>query len=450
MDKKNFAKLATGSLLGAVLVCGNALLLNTNNADAAVWSANTPDSIQITKGQKTYTVKYGDTLWAISIKTNIKVDTLAQASGIDNPNDIQIGQKIVLKGNKLVVKDSSGEVVGSTTLNDSDKVVENQSFGTAVTTPTPSSASTSNSIASQANTVTTVSTESTQQVAPSVPTANVPVTPSKPDSGTTTPTTPSGSTPTTPDQGTTTPSTPDQGTTTPTTPDQGTTTPSTPDQGTTTPSTPDEGTTTPTTPDEGTTTPSTPDEGTTTPSTPDQGTTTPSTPDNSYLIDPADPNSFMTNEGIAKARSIAEAQINEIRAKAGLEAVDFSNEILQNAANKRAEQVAESFNTTDYYDNHAGFDGVMAEAKEQLKEQNLNLYYSGECESMAVIKYSQNSPEKVGKDSIVLLTKDKAHYDILTDNAFSHAAVGIAKATTKKWGNIYVVIVDFAHLLDLD
>ena len=61
MDKKNFAKLATGSLLGAVLVCGNALLLNTNTADAAVWSANTPDSIQITKGQKTYTVKYGDT-----------------------------------------------------------------------------------------------------------------------------------------------------------------------------------------------------------------------------------------------------------------------------------------------------------------------------------------------------------------------------------------------------
>ena len=124
MDKKNFAKLATGSLLGAVLVCGNALLLNTNTADAAVWSANTPDSIQITKGQKTYTVKYGDTLWAISIKTNIKVDTLAQASGIDNPNAIQIGQKIVLNGNKLVVKDSDGEVIGKTTLNDSDKVVE--------------------------------------------------------------------------------------------------------------------------------------------------------------------------------------------------------------------------------------------------------------------------------------------------------------------------------------
>ena len=227
MDRKNFAKLATGSLLGAALVCGSALM-TANNASASTWHANSPESIQIVKGQKVYTVKYGDTLWAISVKTNIKISTLAKASGITNPDFIQVGQKIILSGNNLTVEDSNGNVVGQAKLKNSDKVVKGQSFGTPVT---------AQAAASQTVSVTVPNTNSS--AATIVP--NTPAAPAIPDQGTTTPTTP--------DQGSTTPTNPDQGTTTPTNPDQGTTTPTNPDQGTTTPTNPDQGTTTPTTPD---------------------------------------------------------------------------------------------------------------------------------------------------------------------------------------------------------
>ena len=154
----------------------------------------------------------------------------------------------------------------------------------------------------------------------------------------------------------------------------------------------------------------------------------------------------MTNEGISKAQSIAEAQINEIRANAGLDEVDFSNEILQNAANKRAEQAAAYFEANDTYDNHKGFKSVMAEVGDELASQDLVLVNYGECESMAVIKMGENTPEKVGVESIKLLTTDKPHYDILTTEEFNNAAVSIKKVTTKKYGDIYLVIVDFAAI----
>ncbi|MDC2828967.1 LysM peptidoglycan-binding domain-containing protein [Limosilactobacillus mucosae] len=440
MDRKNFAKLATGSLLGAALVCGSALM-TANNASASTWHANSPESIQIVKGQKVYTVKYGDTLWAISVKTNIKIATLAKASGITNPDFIQVGQKIILSGNNLTVEDSNGNVVGQAKLKNSDKVVKSQSFGTPVT---------AQAAASQTVSVTVPNTNSS--AATIVP--NTPVAPASNASASETPAAPvtpdQGTMPTTPDQGTTTPTTPDQGTTTPTNPDQGTTTPTNPDQGTTTPTTPDQGTTTPTNPDQGSTTPTNPDQGTTTPTNPDQGSTTPTTPDSSYLTDPSNPNSFMTDEGISKARSIAEDQINEIRTNVGLEAVDFSNEVLQNAANKRAEQAAAYFEANDAYDNHKEFKSVMAEVSDELESQDLVLVNYGECESMAVIKMGENTPEKVGVESIKLLTTDKPHYDILTTEEFNNAAVSIKKVTTKKYGDIYLVVVDFADISDID
>ena len=125
----NIAKLSVGTALGAALICGGVL---TTTAHASTWHANTPDQIQIVKGQKEYTVKYGDTLWAISIKTNIKVETLAKASGITDPNFIQVGQKIILDGNSMKIENPNGEVIGSAKLNNSDKVNQNQAFGTFV------------------------------------------------------------------------------------------------------------------------------------------------------------------------------------------------------------------------------------------------------------------------------------------------------------------------------
>lgn len=136
--KQLVLRLTTGTALGAALLCGGAL---ATTAHAATWHANTPDSIQIEDGQKEYTVKWGDTLWAISVKTNIKVQTLAAASGIADPNRIQVGQKIILTGKTVQVEDAQGKLVGSAPLTSNDKVVANQNFGTTVSAAKAASAS---------------------------------------------------------------------------------------------------------------------------------------------------------------------------------------------------------------------------------------------------------------------------------------------------------------------
>ncbi|QDR73606.1 LysM peptidoglycan-binding domain-containing protein (plasmid) [Limosilactobacillus reuteri] len=308
-NKKTILKVATGTALGAA-VLSTGVLLSSNTVHASTWHANTPNEIQIVQGQKEYTVKSGDTLWAISIKTNIKVDTLAKASGITNPNEIQIGQKIILDGNHMMVKDSDGKTIGMKTLHPSDKVVQSQDYGTPVKTAsveqvtqetsTSSIAPNTDATTSTSNSTTNVATSSTDNGNSNQGSATTPSTDNgSSDQGTTTtPSTDNGSS----DQGsTTTPSTDngssDQGsTTTPSTDngssDQGsTTTPSTDngnsDQGSTTTPNTDNGSS-----DQGsTTTPSTDsgssDQGsTTTPSTDngssDQGsTTTPSTDNDS-------------------------------------------------------------------------------------------------------------------------------------------------------------------------
>lgn len=43
---------------------------------------------------QTYTVKQGDTLWAIGQRTGIEWRKIAQANGIVNPSSLQIGQKM--------------------------------------------------------------------------------------------------------------------------------------------------------------------------------------------------------------------------------------------------------------------------------------------------------------------------------------------------------------------
>ncbi len=49
-----------------------------------------------TPPQKTYVVKQGDTLSSIARQFGVTVDALAQTNHIDNPDQLQIGQKLII------------------------------------------------------------------------------------------------------------------------------------------------------------------------------------------------------------------------------------------------------------------------------------------------------------------------------------------------------------------
>lgn len=48
-------------------------------------------AIEIQTGQKTYQVKWGDTLWKISRAYGVPVEQIAAANGITDPNAIKAG-----------------------------------------------------------------------------------------------------------------------------------------------------------------------------------------------------------------------------------------------------------------------------------------------------------------------------------------------------------------------
>lgn len=126
-SKKNW--IIKGMLFSTILISG--LTIQTN-AYADNWTANSPDSIQIEDDATSYTLKEGDTLWAISQVTNIKVETLAEINNIDlasgDQYSLEIGRVIYFDGNHVVVKDSSGNVVADKVLDDSDKVDTSRTF----------------------------------------------------------------------------------------------------------------------------------------------------------------------------------------------------------------------------------------------------------------------------------------------------------------------------------
>ena len=82
-------KLVSMSTVAATVLSG--LVLAASPVQAATWTARKPAEIQITKGQKVYTIQWGDTLWAISQRTNITVAKLAQLNGVANPSFIMTG-----------------------------------------------------------------------------------------------------------------------------------------------------------------------------------------------------------------------------------------------------------------------------------------------------------------------------------------------------------------------
>lgn len=118
-----------GMLFSTLLVGGMSI---QTSVYADEWFANTPESIQIEDGTTSYTLKNGDTLWAISQVTNIKVETLAEINNIDlnsgEQYNLEIGRIIYFDGNHITVKDSNGNVVADKVLNDSDKIDTSKTF----------------------------------------------------------------------------------------------------------------------------------------------------------------------------------------------------------------------------------------------------------------------------------------------------------------------------------
>ncbi|MGL4696947.1 LysM peptidoglycan-binding domain-containing protein [Enterococcus larvae] len=128
MKKLSVMVLAGGLIVGGMFV-GTAVF-----ADA--WRANTPESIQIVDGQKSYTMKWGDTLWAIGQKVNIKHEKLAEINGINLASGEQyalpVGRVLTFDGSVVTVKDTDGSIYSQSVINEEDKIDPQKEVGEAV------------------------------------------------------------------------------------------------------------------------------------------------------------------------------------------------------------------------------------------------------------------------------------------------------------------------------
>ncbi|GEL37799.1 hypothetical protein LPA06_06500 [Lacticaseibacillus paracasei subsp. tolerans] len=128
-------KLVSMSTVAATVLSG--LVLAASPVQAATWTARKPAEIQISKGQKVYTIQWGDTLWAISQRTNITVAKLAQLNGVANPSFIMTGATLTLDWSQAGTATATmmapdGTVTGQSTIQQQDKVDPTKSVGTTV------------------------------------------------------------------------------------------------------------------------------------------------------------------------------------------------------------------------------------------------------------------------------------------------------------------------------
>ncbi|HGW2909486.1 TPA: MucBP domain-containing protein [Enterococcus faecalis] len=127
--KQRYAKVMVLSSFGIV----GASLVGTTQAHAEEWVANTPESIQIEQGATSYTLKSGDTLWAISVKINLNVTPLAEANNIDLASgqqySLQVGTVISWTDKVVTATDANGTVIGQAPITESSKIVKDKSVG---------------------------------------------------------------------------------------------------------------------------------------------------------------------------------------------------------------------------------------------------------------------------------------------------------------------------------
>ncbi|MGY3778990.1 bacterial Ig-like domain-containing protein [Isobaculum melis] len=123
--KKTMKKVKKQWVVASSLMAGVALSLafGSTQASAREWVANTPESIQITQGQKEYTIKWGDTLWAISEKSGLTIETLASLNNIANANLIYEGNILSLSADGVSVKvtDAAGNTLAEQPLSQADQ-----------------------------------------------------------------------------------------------------------------------------------------------------------------------------------------------------------------------------------------------------------------------------------------------------------------------------------------
>jgi len=104
--KKRIVQTGAGLALASAITA-----INTNEAEAASWEANSVAEIQASiqnqangqDGTVEYTFQNGDTLWGISQAIGIPVDKLAQINNIEDSSLITVGSAIYLSENGSVV-----------------------------------------------------------------------------------------------------------------------------------------------------------------------------------------------------------------------------------------------------------------------------------------------------------------------------------------------------------
>ena len=140
MKKRQRNKKAITNFVTALALCG----VSTSLVSAEQWVAKTPDQIVIEQGATEYVMTWGDTIWAISQKINVKTDVLLEVNELtyETARLIPVGRKIKLvqgEGNKvaLEVTDKQGNVIGTRELKPEDKVDPTKDFGCDVETGEP-------------------------------------------------------------------------------------------------------------------------------------------------------------------------------------------------------------------------------------------------------------------------------------------------------------------------
>ncbi|MEK4150667.1 LysM peptidoglycan-binding domain-containing protein [Carnobacterium sp. FSL E2-0243] len=129
--RKRMAKLGILSAFGMIG------LMSATPAFASEWSANAPESISIEQGATSHTMKQGDILWAIVMKINVNVNTLASINNINLSNGEQftmpVGTVIHFSESEIKAVNSNGQAINNgVKVNDSNKIVANKPIGTDI------------------------------------------------------------------------------------------------------------------------------------------------------------------------------------------------------------------------------------------------------------------------------------------------------------------------------